>query len=167
MEQGPDAPASADGPRPRHRAPLPDLARASSWEALASAARRGPSAPVEDAPSRPGPSDVSRTLPAGQPAGQPAKGRGETGEVIPTPAAEEPTGNSRARRGLFRRNKPRDAGGAPAINDRGREQEPLPAHDEEYVDWVTGLARPAPDADGEAGKTNTRPVRATGRHHRD
>ncbi|MCI4062727.1 hypothetical protein MRQ36_09140 [Micromonospora sp. R77] len=70
-------------------------------------------------------------------------------------------GKSRLRRGLFRRNRAK--GGEENVADRaGREPEAVPAHDEEYVDWVTGLARPAQDTEPAEGRTLR-----TGRHHRD
>lgn len=66
-------------------------------------------------------------------------------EVAPEPAAPAGTGTTdttgdanptgkRARRGLFRRNKGADEGGK-----RGTATDQVPEHDEEYVDWVSGL----------------------------
>ncbi|MGC4787316.1 hypothetical protein ACLQ22_05670 [Micromonospora sp. DT178] len=140
-------PAPDATPRPRHRAPMPDLTRAANWEALATARRGGPvPAPAEPAPENGIP--VAR-------AEAPSPGS-------PSPAeAEQPTGRNRGRLGLFRRNRPR-AEDASA----DRESEPLPAQDEEYVDWVTGLSKPVPDNEPEQ-ESGRRSLRSTGRHHRD
>ncbi|NES30736.1 hypothetical protein GCE86_21975 [Micromonospora terminaliae] len=64
-------------------------------------------------------------------------------------------GKSKARRSLFRRN--RGKGAEPG--DVERESEPLAAQDEEYVDWVAGLA-------SDDNADDARSLR-TGRHHRD
>ncbi|MFE9954514.1 hypothetical protein [Micromonospora sp. NPDC005299] len=64
-------------------------------------------------------------------------------------------GKSKARRSLFRRN--RGKGGEPGEVDR--DSEPLAAQDEEYVDWVAGLA-------SDDNADDARSLR-TGRHHRD
>ncbi|WP_262283060.1 hypothetical protein [Micromonospora sp. MA102] len=64
-------------------------------------------------------------------------------------------GKSKARRSLFRRN--RGKGAEPGEVDR--EAEPLAAQDEEYVDWVAGLA-------SDDNADDARSLR-TGRHHRD
>ncbi|MGC4762338.1 hypothetical protein ACLQ20_05695 [Micromonospora sp. DT46] len=140
-------PAPDPAPRPRHRAPMPDLARAANWEALTTARRGGPvPAPVDAAPEN--------GIPTAR-AEAPAPGS-------PSPAeAEQPTGRGRGRLGLFRRNRPR-AEDAPA----DRESEPLPAQDEEYVDWVAGLSKPVPDNEPEQ-ESGRRSLRSTGRHHRD
>ncbi|MGN9765987.1 hypothetical protein ACTMS2_12550 [Micromonospora sp. SD12] len=137
-------PASESTPRPRHRAPMPDLARAASWEALATARRGGPA-----------PASADTT---------PTNGAAATGaEASPGSASRgsEPTDRGRGRLGLFRRNRSR-AEEAPAE----QEPEPLPAQDEEYVDWVTGLSRPVPDNEPEQ-ENGRRSLRSTGRHHRD
>ncbi|SCL68477.1 hypothetical protein [Micromonospora chersina] len=164
-------------PRPRHRA-LPDLGRSTGWDALANARPAGPAtppptdrAPETTAPetsgpetagpeatghSGPAPESTGRVLPAwdGQ-AAQTTSG-GRHADVSGADAAPEAAGGkSKARRGLFRRN--RGKGGEPGEVDR--ESEPLPRQDEEYVDWVAGLASDD-DAD------DTRSLR-TGRHHRD
>ncbi|MFJ8580241.1 hypothetical protein [Micromonospora sp. NPDC093277] len=124
-------------PHPRHRA-LPDLGREARWEAFANARRVSP---VPNTPHA-----------AGQHAtpGEP---------VVADPAEEEPgNGKPKLRRGLFRRNRAKDD----ELDDAGRSDdgsEPLASQDEEYVDWVAGLAS---DADREG----TRTLR-TGRHHRD
>ncbi|MFG1889858.1 hypothetical protein ACGFIR_18585 [Micromonospora sp. NPDC049051] len=130
-------------PRPRHRAPIPDLARAASWEALATARRGGPASTSADAVPE---NAAEAKTPAGS-----------TSSAAP----EQPTGRGRGRLGLFRRNRARIED-APA----DRESEPLPAQDEEYVDWVTGLSKPVPDNEPEQ-ETGRRSLRSTGRHHRD
>ncbi|SCG14148.1 hypothetical protein GA0070610_0345 [Micromonospora echinofusca] len=139
-------PAAESTPRPRHRAPMPDLARAASWEALATARRGGP-APVsaDSTPTNGGTATGAEASP----------GSASPGE------AEQPTGRGRGRLALFRRNRSR-AEEAPA----GQEPEPLPAQDEEYVDWVTGLSRAVPDNEPEQ-ENGRRSLRSTGRHHRD
>ncbi|MFV2111674.1 hypothetical protein ACFHW0_04940 [Micromonospora sp. LOL_025] len=140
-------PAPDATPRPRHRAPMPDLARAANWEALATARRGGPvPAPAEPTPEN----------------GVPAARAEAPSPGSPSPVeAEQPTGRNRGRLGLFRRNRPRaeDA-------EADRESEPLPAQDEEYVDWVTGLSKPVPDNEPEQ-ESGRRSLRSTGRHHRD
>ncbi|MBL6277773.1 hypothetical protein JMF97_16565 [Micromonospora fiedleri] len=76
------------------------------------------------------------------------------------PEDVQPSGErDKGLRGLFRRGKPRPD------NTEGGE-EPLPAQDEEYVDWVTGLGRPVADDEPEPKKSR-RSLRSTGRHHRD
>ncbi|MFG3705395.1 hypothetical protein ACGF7U_11770 [Micromonospora sp. NPDC047670] len=147
-EDAADAPRPAAGeptpepaPRPRHLAPMPDQTRAANWDALATA-RRGSPAPVEAASGN----------------GTPVTEAPEADDASPT---EQPGGRVRGRLGLFRRNRSRaeDATG-------DREPEPLPAQDEEYVDWVTGLSRPIPDNEPEQ-ESGRRSLRSTGRHHRD
>ncbi|RGC70668.1 hypothetical protein C5N14_02235 [Micromonospora sp. MW-13] len=84
-------------------------------------------------------------------------------------APEDPaTTRSRLRRALFRRNRARTAGEAAPTTERDdrREAQPLPAQDEEYVDWVAGLARPVPDPAG-GPEGSQRSLRSSGRHHRD
>ncbi|WP_446216935.1 hypothetical protein [Micromonospora sp. IBHARD004] len=131
-------------PRPRHRA-LPDLGRAASWDALANARRAAEPAPA-DSP-----------VPAHQ-ADDPER---EPDDQSPAPAGggeEAAAGKSRPRRGLFRRNRAK--GGEESTTERNtRESEPVPARDEEYVDWVTGLGRPTAESDSGSLRT--------GRHHRD
>ncbi|MET8909874.1 hypothetical protein [Micromonospora sp. NPDC004551] len=91
--------------------------------------------------------------PAAEVAGSEPGRHADRSGADPTPEATG--GKSKARRGLFRRN--RGKGGEPGEVDR--ESEPLAAKDEEYVDWVAGLASDD-DAD------DARSLR-TGRHHRD
>ncbi|MDO3702558.1 hypothetical protein Q3W71_12835 [Micromonospora sp. C28SCA-DRY-2] len=138
-------PEDTTGHRPRHRAPLPDLDRAASWEALATARRAGPTAPT-DATSE-GPAGGEDTTPDGAAAG----------------AGEQNGGRLRGRLGLFRRNRARttDESGAGET-----EAEPLAAQDEEYVDWVAGLGRPLADNEPEQ-ESGRRSLRSSGRHHRD
>ncbi|PWU54968.1 hypothetical protein DLJ47_11080, partial [Micromonospora sp. S4605] len=142
---GPAVPEETSGHRPRHRAPLPDLERAASWEALATARRAGPTAPAEAAPS--GPADGEDAPTGGAAAG----------------AGEQNGGRLRGRLGLFRRNRARttDEGGSGEA-----EAEPLAAQDEEYVDWVAGLGRPLADNEPEQ-ESGRRSLRSSGRHHRD
>ncbi|MEU4781849.1 hypothetical protein AB0G13_28910, partial [Micromonospora sp. NPDC023633] len=141
-------PWSADEAWPRHRAPMPDLARAANWEALSTARRGGPApASVDAAPEN----------------GAPAAGAQASSPGSASPAeAEQPAGRGRGRLGLFRRNRSRAEDAAPA----DRETEPLPAQEEEYVDWVTGLSKPVPDNEPEQ-ESGRRSLRSTGRHHRD
>ncbi|MFF4807536.1 hypothetical protein ACFY03_04875 [Micromonospora chersina] len=167
-------------PRPRHRA-LPDLGRSTGWDALANARPAGPTTPppTDRAPETTAPETTGHTGPApditGPETTDPAgPAREATGPIAwdgpaarTTPggrhadvseadgAPEAAGGKSKARRGLFRRN--RGKGGEPGEVDR--ESEPLARQDEEYVDWVAGLASDD-DAD------DARSLR-TGRHHRD
>ncbi|MEU4775244.1 hypothetical protein AB0G08_24750, partial [Micromonospora sp. NPDC023644] len=142
-------PAPESAPRPRHRAPMPDLARAANWEALATARRSGPApASVDAAPANGAPAAGAEASPPGS--ASPAE-------------AEQPAGRGRGRLGLFRRNRSRSAEDAAPAD---RETEPLPAQEEEYVDWVTGLSKPVPDNEPEQ-ESGRRSLRSTGRHHRD
>ncbi|WP_189195441.1 hypothetical protein [Micromonospora fulviviridis] len=169
-------------PCPRHRA-LPDLGRSTGWDALANARPAGPATPppTDRAPETTGPQATGHASPASETTGPQAAGHTgtvpeTTGPVLPAwdgPAAETASGGrhadvsgagaapeaaggkSKARRGLFRRN--RGKGGEPGEADR--ESEPLARQDEEYVDWVAGLA-------SDDNADDTRSLR-TGRHHRD
>ncbi|RZU78197.1 hypothetical protein EV384_6949 [Micromonospora kangleipakensis] len=136
-------------PRPRHRA-LPDLDGAASWDALANARRAvGPNA-VESAPA-------DSPVPAHQ-ADDPEREPDDQSPAAGGGGEEAGAGKSRPRRGLFRRNRAK--GGEERTTERNtRESEPVPAHDEEYVDWVSGLGRPAAESDSGSLRT--------GRHHRD
>ncbi|WP_405104572.1 hypothetical protein OG559_15645 [Micromonospora sp. NBC_01405] len=184
-------------PRPRPRRPLPDLGRVTSWDAFGNAVRRaGPTAtdsrdaagqqPPDPRPAEPGPSELGRsdggrdggdrtgpgqtTHPGPGESESVDAGSGSAGPVAAGAVPEDPaTSRSRLRRALFRRNRARTAEDtAPAAEqDDRREQQPLPAQDEEYVDWVTGLARPVPDQDGGPEGTGQRSLRSPGRHHRD
>ncbi|MGS2613727.1 hypothetical protein ACVCAH_04230 [Micromonospora sp. LZ34] len=140
--------------RPRHRAPLPDLDRAASWEALATARRAGPVSPADgaspDGSTPDGAADDAAETPADADPGS-------------TPAGTEQNGGRvRGRLGLFRRNRARTGEESPDEAD----EEPLPAQDEEYVDWVAGLGRPLADNEPEQ-ESGRRSLRSTGRHHRD
>ena len=123
---------------------------------------------------------------------------GEVDRDRPADDAGQPAGGTagRGRRGLFRRNRSAapeaapasgaDAAGttaeasateAPATDPnppgrsrgRGRAERPVPARDEDYVDWVSGLAGDATDdrplAEPDAGPRRT--LRSSGRHHVD
>ncbi|WP_433283428.1 hypothetical protein [Micromonospora sp. CA-244673] len=70
-------------------------------------------------------------------------------------STEAAGGKSKARRSLFRRNRGKGSEAA----EVDRESEPLAAQDEEYVDWVAGLA-------SDDNADDARSLR-TGRHHRD
>ncbi|OKI69031.1 hypothetical protein [Micromonospora sp. CB01531] len=118
-------------PRPRHRA-LPDLGREARWDAFANARQATPVLP--NAPQPGGRhADTTGSPTEGEEGGEPGDGRSKL-------------------RGLFRRNR---AKGTPG--DAGRESESL-AQDDEYVDWVAGLA----SDDGQ-----DIPTLRGGRHHRD
>ncbi|WP_329107186.1 hypothetical protein OG792_03265 [Micromonospora sp. NBC_01699] len=100
-------------------------------------------------------------------------------EESPEPQAEAKS--SRPRRGLFRRNRssgtntdPEPPSGAdaatpqpPAQRGRGRTDRPVPATDEEYVDWVSGLGAPIAPEDPRPQDTPRRTLRSSGRHHAD
>ncbi|MFI7247189.1 hypothetical protein [Micromonospora chalcea] len=162
----PDAPArdaaeaAAPGepaPRPRHRG-LPEPGASTGWDALATNAR--PAGPL----ARPE---------AGRPLARPEAATavpGEAGAALPEATeteadsrrgrhsgpddADASAGKPKARRGLFRRNR---AKGDPEPTDRTAE--PGDAADDEYVDWVAGLA-------SDDNADDARSLR-TGRHHRD
>ncbi|MGC4803762.1 hypothetical protein [Micromonospora sp. DT233] len=136
--------------------------------------------PSIPAPARPGRADDDLTGYAkstGDPTGHgqvdggaPEGGTAPEAPQPPGDAAEEPAGGrSRLRRALFRRGRTRGDDDADPTSERDdrREQEPLPAQEEEYVDWVTGLARPVPDLEGRPDASGERPQRPSGRHHRD
>ncbi|MEV6374455.1 hypothetical protein [Micromonospora musae] len=139
-------------PRARHRAPLPDLNQAASWEGLAGAHSAGPVS--TDVPE---PAEAADPEPAG---GDEAPAATSTGdEAVERPRTpEQATGRTRGRLGLFRRTRPQPEPESAA-------EEPVPAQDEEYVDWVAGLSRPLHDnePDQESGR---RSLRSSGRHHR-
>ncbi|PSK61320.1 hypothetical protein B0E53_06780 [Micromonospora sp. MH33] len=174
-------------PRPRHRA-LPDLGRSTGWDALANARPAGPTTPppTDRAPETTGPEATGHTGPARETTGhtgpvpETTRHTGPapetTGRILPVrdeqdaetasggwhtdvseadAAPEAAGGKSKGRRGLFRRN--RGKGGEPGEVDR--ESEPLARQDEEYVDWVAGLA-------SDDNADDARSLR-TGRHHRD
>ncbi|MFC0503477.1 hypothetical protein [Micromonospora costi] len=153
-------PASGEEPPPRarHRAPLPDLNRAASWEALATARRAGPQSTgprhtAQDAP-------LEATASAGPATEAAAADTSAEGSAEDQSGADQSAGRGRGRLGLFRRNRSREATGSDA------ESEPLAAQDEEYVDWVTGLGRSVADNEPEQ-ENGRRSLRSSGRHHRD
>ncbi|NES36409.1 hypothetical protein G3554_09530 [Micromonospora sp. PPF5-17] len=142
----PGGPAPVEpAPRPRHRA-LPDLGRGTAWDALATA--RHATTGGEDPPSEEDgrhAAHAAATTPAGDDPypGEPATAAG--------PGAGEPgNGKAKQRRGLFRRNRAKGAE-PPEVEELAR--------DEEYVDWVAGLA-------SDDNPEDARTLR-TGRHHRD
>ncbi|MEV7331795.1 hypothetical protein [Micromonospora sp. NPDC093244] len=228
----PDAETSSDPvewtPRPRHRASLPDLSRATSWDAFNTTRRPGP-AGVQNGPTDASrktstdvpastdttPGDTAETAPTAGSTASTERGGGRSAldraagrwrratgtstrasglptsepEVAPEPvpaspvvpeqadsavdrpatADREPEDESEqpARRGrlggLFRRNRSRADEETRPVSDA---EEPLPAQDEEFVDWVAGLGKPV--ADNEPDQENgRRSLRSTGRHHRD
>ncbi|WP_410815010.1 hypothetical protein [Micromonospora sp. 067-2] len=251
----PDAPVGPEDPtewtpRPRHRAPLPDLSRVSSWDAFTTArtagsADRQDSSAADSLSASPGSTEaIDSATPAdwanptgtstpadphgtseGQaadprqrsagtsdrtaagwrrPAGTPERrlGAASSDPVLPaapanpTPAfpvvperagapsaadndavgpasadvrpaartenAEQPSRRGRLG-GLFRRNRTRAEEESRAASDT---PEPLPAKDEEFVDWVAGLSKPITENDPEQ-ENERRSLRSTGRHHRD
>ncbi|WBC02355.1 hypothetical protein [Micromonospora sp. WMMA1976] len=149
-------------PRPRHRG-LPEPGASTGWDALATNAR--PAGPL----ARPE---------AGKPVARPeaataAPGEAESALPDTTAALPEATetdsrrgrhagpddadasgGKSKPRRGLFRRNRAKDE-----PEPAERTAEPTTAADDEYVDWVAGLA-------SDDNADDARSLR-TGRHHRD
>ncbi|WFF01476.1 hypothetical protein [Micromonospora sp. WMMD964] len=159
-------PTPTPTPRPRHRAPLPDLSRASTWNAFDTTRRTGPT----ESTDRPGPAASSETAAPPERASAPdlsATGSGTEDpasvDTTPTPekVAEQPSRRGRLG-GLFRRNRSR---GEESQQPDGA-TEPLPAQDEEFVDWVAGLSKPVSDNEPEQGKAR-RSLRSTGRHHRE
>ncbi|MGC4848260.1 hypothetical protein ACLQ3F_13550 [Micromonospora sp. DT15] len=172
-----DAPTGPT-PRPRHRAPLPDLSRAGTWNAF-DTSRRGRSAGSPDSsPAPTAPTEASETTaPAERPGltGAPANAASAPADTAdPAPAdgasaastapkvAEQPSRRGRLG-GLFRRNRSRAAEESPKTSD---EAEPLATQDEEFVDWVAGLSKPVTDNEP-AQENDRRSLRSTGRHHRD
>ncbi|MFG2057771.1 hypothetical protein ACGFI9_27480 [Micromonospora sp. NPDC048930] len=142
-EPGPMEPA----PRPRHRA-LPDLGRSTGWDALAAGRHTTTGTPAASQASNEG--RHAAPAAAGTP---PTVDTSHTGAAPNAAASETDGGKGKQRRGLFRRNRAKSE--APPDD---RDAESL-AQDEEYVDWVAGLAS---DDDSD----DTRTLR-TGRHHRD
>ncbi|RKN44382.1 hypothetical protein [Micromonospora endolithica] len=178
-------------PRPRHRAPLPDLSRAATWDAFATARRAGTvgtpagarPAGKPDAAGAVPPADTpgpvhEAGLPGSTGSAQDAGLPGVVGSDSADAAAasdgtaagpsqgtdpEKPAGRTRGRRGLFRRKGRTEQGAAPAPEREGGH---LPAKDEEFVDWVAGLSKPLPDNEPEQ-ESGRRSLRSSGRHHRD
>ncbi|WP_345154987.1 hypothetical protein [Micromonospora maritima] len=138
-------------PRPRQQG-LPEPGRSTGWEALATNAR--PAGPTAAETSRTG---SEPTVPAqAQPGPESTEPdpTGERGRHAGPEDADATGGKSKARRGLFRRNR---AKGEPEQADRTAE--PDATTDDEYVDWVAGLA-------SDDNADDARSLR-TGRHHRD
>ncbi|MBQ0904878.1 hypothetical protein [Micromonospora sp. U21] len=228
---GPEEPTERT-PRPRHRAPLPDLSRASTWDAFTTARREGAAepqrsstgaarpastdSPTADDPASstgsssptgpatptgprsasaraatrwrraagtpdpaaeagpaapPGPAGPTAPLvpeqtPVGTEAGTDTGGPASAEAVPAAPAAgndaEQPSRRGRLG-GLFRRNRSRAEEESQTASDA---TEPLPAQDEEFVDWVSGLSKPVADNEPEQ-ENGRRSLRSTGRHHRD
>ncbi|PWR10211.1 hypothetical protein DKT68_09575 [Micromonospora acroterricola] len=220
-------------PRPRHRAPLPDLSRANTWDAFTtrptgsadqsesstgttglasndSAATGDPATPAtSSSTTAPAGPDAPRSAsdraaarwrrasgtpdPTAAPsdpdtsAGQPSRTsafpvvpeqsgvRAEADTEAPASAddapaaptstddAEQPSRRGRLG-GLFRRNRSRAA--EEESTDPSDAPEPLPAQDEEFVDWVAGLSKPVTDNEPEQ-ESGRRSLRSTGRHHRE
>ncbi|MEU1748581.1 hypothetical protein ACPXB5_14340 [Micromonospora arida] len=186
----PDEPTGPT-PRPRHRAPLPDLSRAGTWNAFDTSRRRGSAGSQDNPAARTTPAEAGETTgPAehpgrpefpgtvGAPSGAAADSTttdgatGGTGDVAATDAtsatpthpkvAEQPSRRGRLG-GLFRRNRSRADEESPKTSD---EAEPLASQDEEFVDWVAGLSKPVSDNEPEQ-ENGRRSLRSTGRHHRD
>ncbi|MFD6564505.1 hypothetical protein [Micromonospora profundi] len=166
-------------PRPRHRAPLPDLSRVSSWDAFNTARRSGP---ADSQPART-PGQASRATDdsdrgtafetaalAGAGAAstvapeQPGTTDGPTSGDARTSSGDAEQPSRRERLGsLFRRGRSRtEAEKRPGT----AASEPLPTQDEEFVDWVAGLGKPVADNEPEQ-EDGRRSLRSTGRHHRD
>ncbi|WP_433344716.1 hypothetical protein [Micromonospora sp. CA-111912] len=172
--------AGQQPPDPRPAEPGPsELGRADGGDRTGPGQTAHPG-PVDGVRTDPGPDesgsvhvgsvDVGSVHAGSVHAGSVDVGPGSASPVAAGAVPEDPaTSRSRLRRALFRRNRARTAEDAAptAERDDRREQQPLPAQDEEYVDWVTGLARPVPDQDGGPESTGQRSLRSSGRHHRD
>ncbi|MBM0278052.1 hypothetical protein [Micromonospora tarensis] len=182
--EAPDEPAE-QLPRPRHRAPLPDLSRAGTWNAFDTSRRERRDA-QDSAPASTG----ETATPVDQPTGSPVPASAPTSTDDPTstgtgtgdptstddpastdataatPAdatvAEQPSRRGRLG-GLFRRNRSR---GDEASSPTSDETEPLATQDEEFVDWVAGLSKPVWDNEPKQ-ENGRRSLRTSGRHHRD
>ncbi|MFG1677731.1 hypothetical protein [Micromonospora sp. NPDC049282] len=153
---GDDTTAPAEpAPRPRHQG-LPEPGRSTGWDALATNARPGGrTAPDAAGPARATDAEPGATVPA-----QAGPGTSDTdaetarGRHAGADDAEAAGGKSKARRGLFRRSRGK---GEPEQADEAVEPNATP--DDEYVDWVAGLA-------SDDNADDARSLR-TGRHHRD
>ncbi|WP_141911161.1 hypothetical protein [Micromonospora sp. A202] len=177
--------ATGPTPRPRHRAPLPDLSRASSWNAFDTTGRAGQAEAADSSADRTTPTSPAATGETAARVGSPSQpdaplvpgaagtpsdaGTDESASTEATPAASKPgkVAEQPSRRGrlggLFRRNRSRaDEESQEAANN----VEPLPAKDEEFVDWVAGLSKPVSDNEPEQDN-GRRSLRSTGRHHRE
>ncbi|MEW1589028.1 hypothetical protein AB0283_26705 [Micromonospora vinacea] len=65
-QSGPDEPAGPT-PRPRHRAPLPDLSRAGTWNAFDTSRRGGSAGSPDSSTARTAPTEAGETTAAGHP----------------------------------------------------------------------------------------------------
>ncbi|WP_181548757.1 hypothetical protein [Micromonospora saelicesensis] len=185
----PDEPTGPT-PRPRHRAPLPDLSRAGTWNAFDTSRRRGSAGSQDSSTARTAPTEAGETTGPAEHPGRPefpgtvgapsgatatsvttdsATGTGDVAATDSTSAtpthpkvAEQPSRRGRLG-GLFRRNRSRADEESPKTSD---EAEPLASQDEEFVDWVAGLSKPVSDNEPEQ-ENGRRSLRSTGRHHRD
>ena len=181
-------------PRPRHRAPLPDLSRAGTWNAFDTSRRAGSAGSQDSSTARTAPTEAGETAaPAAHPGQAESPGTaGRTRPPVPPPPAAHPDSGTGSSTGDL---APTDATSAaptpPKVAEqpsrRGRlgglfrrnrsradeespttsdEAEPLAAQDEEFVDWVAGLSKPVSDNEPEQ-ENGRRSLRSTGRHHRD
>ncbi|RAN93569.1 LisH domain-containing protein [Micromonospora saelicesensis] len=188
----PDEPTGPT-PRPRHRAPLPDLSRAGTWNAFDTSRRPGSAGSQDSSTARTAPTEAGETTgpaehpgrpefpgtvgaPSGAAATSATAADSATGTGIGDVAATDATSatptqpkvaEQPSRRGrlggLFRRNRSRADEESPKTSD---EAEPLASQDEEFVDWVAGLSKPVSDNEPEQ-ENGRRSLRSTGRHHRD
>ncbi|RIW46040.1 hypothetical protein D3H59_13560 [Micromonospora endophytica] len=156
-------------PRPRRQLPTPDLTSTTTPpDPSGSPAAPGPSGSPA-APGRGGTTapDLSAAFADAEPrvSTDPAAVVRDVSAAFtrpPAPRTEQvrPDGDDPrdkgGRRGLFRRGRSRSQ----ATGTEG--EEPLPAQDEEYVDWVAGLS----GADDDATSKKRRSLRSNGRHHR-
>lgn len=194
MPTGPDEPTEQT-PRPRHRAPLPDLSRAGTWNAFNTARRARPtqsqdSSAVWTAPT--GPAAASEPVAPAEHATDAARLRsaataspvvqeqvGAPSDAVTStddPASTDaPSGASTPSKVAEQPSRRGRLGGLFRRNrSRGDEEgqetsdatEPLPTQDEEFVDWVAGLSKPVSDNEPEQ-ENGRRSLRSTGRHHRD
>ncbi|MFD6678354.1 hypothetical protein [Micromonospora parva] len=169
-------------PRPRHRAPLPDLSRAGTWNAFDTSRRARSTGPQDSSSARttstgtgeptvaaehPKPTELPGAV--GAPTDATDSGTGDLAgsdatSAAPTPGqvAEQPSRRGRLG-GLFRRNRSRADEEGPKASDAA---EPLATQDEEFVDWVAGLSKPVSDNEPER-ENGRRSLRSSGRHHRD
>ncbi|MFI6234671.1 hypothetical protein ACIBD9_14025 [Micromonospora sp. NPDC050784] len=185
--EGPSGPDEPTGPtpRPRHRAPLPDLSRAGTWNAFDTSRRGGLAGSQDSSTARTAPAEASETTaPAERPdpsefpgtVGAPSgaattsadTGTGDVASddaasATPPPKVAEQSSRRGRLGGLFRRNRSRADEESPKASD---EAEPLATQDEEFVDWVAGLSKPVSDNEPEQDN-GRRSLRSTGRHHRE
>ncbi|MFI2709909.1 hypothetical protein ACH495_07225 [Micromonospora sp. NPDC018662] len=152
-QDGDDATGRAEPTPRRRRQSLPEPGRSTGWDAFATSARpTDPTTPGTSVPAQgvavAGDAGTDTTAPAGSGTEKAA------GRHAGTDDAEAAGGKSKIRRGLFRRN--RDRSGSDPADDA---TEPNATPDEEYVDWVAGLA-------SDDNADDARSLR-TGRHHRD